>query len=84
MGWFFLRASVIREANYILRTRETIREAALHLGLSKSVLHRHMSDVLKKEDYELYLKIKNIFFEHNKYRHIKGGLATKNKYAFKG
>ena len=71
---------IIREANYIIKTNKTIREAAKDLGLSKSVLHRHMSEEIKKIDYELYLQIKNIFLEHNKYRHIKGGYATKRKY----
>lgn len=50
------------------------------LGISKSSLHRHMSQDIKKIDYELYLKIKNVFLEHNKYRHIKGGEATRRKY----
>lgn len=70
---------IIREANYIIDTNKTIREAAKDLGISKSVLHRHMMK-LRSIDYELYLQIKNIFLEHNKYRHIKGGWATKLKY----
>lgn len=76
--------NVIKEANYILQTNKTIREAAIDLGVSKSVLHRHMNIGLKKIDYDLYLKIKKIFFEHNKNKHIKGGEATRVKYAFKG
>lgn len=71
----------VREANYIISTNKTIREAAKDLGLSKSVLHRHMSDGLKTSDYELYLKIKNVFLEHNKNRHIRGGEATKKKFS---
>ena len=71
----------VREANYIISTNKTIREAAKDLGLSKSVLHRHMSEALKSFDYELYLKIKNVFLEHNKNRHIRGGEATKKKFS---
>ncbi len=71
---------IIREANYILSTNKTIREAAKDLNLSKSSLHRHLM-LLETFDYELYLKIKNVFFEHNKNRHIKGGLSTKRKYS---
>lgn len=76
-----MKHNIIKEANYILNTNKTIRDAAADLGVSKSVLHRHMSSNLKMLDYELYLKIKNVFLEHNKYRHIKGGIATKKKYS---
>ena len=72
--------NIIREANYIIKTNKTIREASKDLGISKSVLHRDLSCTLKKIDYKLYLDIKNIFLEHNKVRHIHGGLATKLKY----
>lgn len=72
--------NILREANYIINTNKTIREASRDLGVSKSVLHRHMSENLKKLDYDIYLKIKKIFLEHNKIRHINGGLATRNKY----
>ena len=64
--------NIVREANYIINTNKTIREAAKDLGLSKSVLHRHMNEALKVFDYGLYLQIKKIFFEHNKNRHIRG------------
>ena len=73
--------NIIKEAKYIIDTNKTIREAAIDLNISKSVLHRHLSTKLKKIDYELYLKVKNIFLEHNKIRHINGGMATKLKYA---
>lgn len=75
---------VLKEAQYIIDTNKTIREAAQVFSISKSVLHRHMSQCLKKLDYELYLRIKNIFLEHNKYRHIKGGEATRIRYMSKG
>lgn len=70
-----------KEAEYLLETSKTIREAAKDLGISKSQLHRHLSISLKKIDYSLYLKIKTLFLEHNKVRHIRGGEATKKKYA---
>ena len=71
---------IIREAKYIIDTDKTIREAAKDLGLSKSVLHRHMKKLQRIND-ELYLQIKKIFLEHNKIRHIRGGEATKRKYS---
>jgi len=71
--------NILLEADYILQTNSTIREAALYFDISKTVLHRHMNS-LKYIDYERYLKIKKIFLEHNKIRHINGGVATKKKY----
>lgn len=81
---FSFMQQVLKEAQYIIDTNKTIREAAQVFGISKSVLHRYMSQCLKKLDYELYLRIKNIFLEHNKYRHIKGGEATRIRYMSKG
>ena len=78
---FILKNNVISEAKYIINTNKTIRDAALELKVSKSVLHRHLSKDLKYIDNELYLKVKNIFLEHTKVRHINGGIATKMKYA---
>ncbi len=71
---------VLEYANYVLNTGKTLREAAKDLGLSKSQLHRILNYKLKDIDNELYLEIKTLFSEHNKYRHIKGGMATKLKY----
>lgn len=71
--------NILIEADYILATNVTIRVAAQHFGISKSVLHRHMNK-LKDIDVDRYLKIKKIFLEHNNVRHINGGIATKKKY----
>ena len=71
--------NILIEADYILATNVTIREAASYFNISKSALHRHMEN-LKYIDFNKYLKIKKIFLEHNKIRHINGGLATKKKF----
>lgn len=71
---------IIREANYVIATNKTIREVARDLNVSKTSIHRDLSYKLQKIDYDLYLKVKNIFIEHNNIRHIKGGEATKKKY----
>lgn len=71
--------NILEEASYILETNVTIREAAKYFDVSKSTIARHMNK-LKYIDNNMYLKIKNLFLEHNKIRHINGGLATKKKY----
>lgn len=77
----FKKNKVLMEAIYILENNATIRDAAKYFNISKSSLHRHINKDLKMFDYELYLRIKQIFLEHNNTRHINGGLATRKKYA---
>lgn len=74
---------ILEEAQYVLSSGKTLREAASYLNVSKSSLHRHLNENLKKIDYELYLKVKKLFLEHNKNRHINGGNATRLKYLAK-
>lgn len=75
------KSDVLSEAIYIVDYNATVREAAKYFNISKSSLHRHINNDLKLLDYDLYLKVKQIFLEHTNIRHINGGLATKKKYA---
>lgn len=75
-----MKLNIMDEAYYIIETKKTIREAAKDLDISKSQLHRDLSEKLKDIDNNLYLEIKSIFLEHNKNKHINGGQATKLKY----
>ena len=78
-----MKEYIIYCADYIIMTNKTLREAANDMGISKSELHRILNIKLKEIDYARYLKIKSIFSEHNKYRHIKGGEATRLKFCLK-
>ena len=66
---------------YIIENRTTVRGAARNFGISKSTVHKDVSERLKQEDPELYEKVKGILEINKKERHIRGGLATKRKYA---
>ena len=66
---------------YIIENRTTVRGAARNFGISKSTVHKDVSEKLKQEDPELYEKVKDILEINKKERHIRGGLATKRKYA---
>ncbi|WP_295069027.1 sporulation transcriptional regulator SpoIIID [Ruminococcus sp.] len=66
---------------YIIENRTTVRGAARNFGISKSTVHKDVSERLKQEDPELYEKVKDILEINKKERHIRGGLATKRKYA---
>ncbi|MBQ8582918.1 MAG: sporulation transcriptional regulator SpoIIID [Ruminococcus sp.] len=73
------RAVVLGE--YIIENRTTVRAAAKQFGISKSTVHKDVSERLKKEDPALYRQVKDILEINKQERHIRGGLATKRKYA---
>ncbi len=66
---------------YIIENRTTVRGAAKNFGISKSTVHKDVSERLKQEDPELYSRVKDILAINKQERHIRGGLATKRKYA---
>ncbi len=67
-------------AKYIIETKDTVRGAAAKFGVSKSTVHSDMSKKLKYVDQNLYDKVRAILDENKSQRHIRGGLATKEKY----
>ena len=66
---------------YIIENRATVRSAAKKFGISKSTVHKDVSERLKKENPLLYKNVKNILEINKQERHIRGGLATKRKYS---
>ena len=75
-----IKFRTLEEAEHILKTGQTIRETADHFKVSKSTLHKDIGDRLKNIDHNKYEKIKTIMQDHIDTRHIRGGLATKQKY----
>ena len=72
------RATLLGE--YIIESRATVRLAAKKVGISQSTVHKDVSQRLRTLNPALYREVKEIM-EHNKSeRHLRGGLATKNKY----
>ena len=67
-------------AVYIIETRTTIRQAAKHFGLSKSTVHKDLTERLPLANRALYLKVREILNCNKAARHIRGGLATRKKY----
>lgn len=65
---------------YILENRSTVRAAAKLFGISKSTVHKDVTDRLRTEDPELYAQVKDILEINKQERHIRGGLATRQKY----
>ena len=71
---------VLDEANYMLNTKETIREVATIFNVSKSTVHKDLHERLKDINYELFEQIDSILKHHIDVRHIRGGESTKKKY----
>ena len=67
-------------AVYMIETGATVRSAASHFGLSKSTVHKDLSQRLKHYNYALYLQVRQVLDLNKQERHIRGGMATKRKY----
>lgn len=73
-------ARITKEAEYIVSTGATVRTAAAIFGVSKSTVHKDVSERLSGIDRELYKSVKNVLHVNLSQRHIRGGMATKTKY----
>lgn len=71
---------VINEAEYMIKTKKTIRDIAKEFSVSKSTVHIDLNVRLKTLNFALYEKVKLILLEHLKVRHIRGGESTRKKY----
>lgn len=71
----------LMSAEYILDTGATVRDCAEHFGTSKSTVHKDVSERLQEIDFELYCKVREVLDKNLRERHIRGGNATKRKYA---
>ena len=72
------RAAMLGE--YIIESKATVRKAAQKFGISKSTVHKDVSQRLKYINPKLYKEVKSILELNKSQRHIRGGLATKKKY----
>ena len=68
-------------AHYIIDSKDTVRGAAKKFGISKSTVHKDVSERLKKINPSLAKEVRIILYENKAERHIRGGLATKMKYS---
>lgn len=65
---------------YLLETEGTVREAAAKFGISKSTVHKDISERLPQFNRTLYLQVKEVLDVNKAQRHIRGGIATRKKY----
>ena len=70
-------------AEYMVETGATVRQAAAKFGVSKSTVHKDITDRMKKMNHPLYGAVQEVLTKNKEERHIRGGMATKRKYCGK-
>lgn len=75
-----IKQRILQEAYYILEKNATIRQTATVFSVSKSTVHKDVSTRLKHVDYNLYKKVKCVLDDNFAQKHIRGGIATQQKF----
>lgn len=79
-----MKESIIKrtltEAEYILNTKATVRDTAKEFDVSKSTVHKDVSERLKYIDAAIYSSVKKVLDFNLAERHLRGGNATREKY----
>ena len=73
----------IRLAQYMVEERATVRQTAARFGISKSTVHKDSTTRLKKQNAVLYERVQEVLRTNKQERHIRGGMATREKYRAK-
>ena len=67
-------------ASYLVENKSTVRAVAAKFGISKSTVHKDITQNLKRVNKTLYYEVKQVLDLNKKERHLRGGEATKKKY----
>ena len=78
--WDYIEERVKRCAEYIVATGCTVRTCSAHFSISKSTVHKDVAERLRYIDGDLYERVQQVLKLNLSARHIRGGLATKEKY----
>ena len=79
----YIEERVLLIAKYIIDNNATVRQAAKHFGISKSTVHKDTTERLEQINPVLAQKARKVLNLNKSERHIRGGLATKEKYLYK-
>ena len=79
----YIEERVLELANYILETGSTVRSAAAKFRISKSTVHKDITERLHEINPALAAQVKTVLDNNKAERHIRGGMATKEKYQHK-
>ena len=76
----YIKERTIKIGKYIVETRKTVRVIAKEFGVSKSTVHKDLTERLPEINPDLANEVKEILDYHKSIRHLRGGEATKLKY----
>lgn len=77
----YIRKRAVRVAQHILQTSDTVRQTAEVFGISKSTVHKDVAERLPRINKEMSEQVKDILDKNKAERHLRGGEATRQKYA---
>ena len=80
----YIRKRVLDISTYIMESKATVRQTATVFGVSKSTVHKDMTERLPSINKQLAKKIKTILDFNKAERHLRGGEATRKKYQSQG
>ena len=76
----YIEERVLELAHYIVNTNSTVRAAAKKFRVSKSTVHKDVTERLLEVNPALALEVKNVLENNKAERHLRGGIATRGKY----
>lgn len=76
----YIEERAVDIANYIIQNNATVRQAAKKYGISKSTVHKDCTERLLQVNPSLAAEVRKVLDVNKSERHIRGGLATKEKY----
>lgn len=79
----YIEERAIKIANYIIEQNATVRQTAREFGISKSTVHKDMTERLSELNPSLATQVRKVLDVNKSERHIRGGMATKEKYLSK-
>ena len=79
----YIEERAVAIANYIIETGATVRQTAKKFGISKSTVHKDVTQRLKSVNPALALEARKVLDINKSERHIRGGMATREKYLHK-
>lgn len=79
----YIRKRVVDVSLYIIKTKATVRQAAQIFGVSKSTIHKDVTERLPRINQDLANQVRHVLEVNKSERHIRGGEATKRKYETK-
>ena len=76
----YIEERAVAIANYIIDHNATVRQTAKKFGISKSTVHKDVTQTLRRVNSALYEQVKAVLERNKNERHLRGGEATRKKY----